>query len=295
MKLTVDQLRITLDHRPILHAVSLEARTGDVVGLIGPNGSGKSTLLRAVYRSLRPADGVVAVGGDDVWALSARAAARRTAAVLQDATGSTSGLTVTEIVSLGRAPHHGLLGRDGAEDHRAVRDAIDRCGVRPYADRDYASLSGGERQRVLLARALAQRPRLLVLDELTNHLDIRARFELLELIRTTGVTTLAVLHDLDLAARLCDRIVVLHEGAVVAAGPVLEVLTPEILADVFGVHASAERHADGVVRLTYAAQPLATGKDGRLFEGESGLDGGAAGGIGVDGERASHSLDAGTM
>ncbi|MFF8866126.1 ABC transporter ATP-binding protein [Streptomyces sp. NPDC015139] len=295
MKLTVDQLRITLDHRPILHAVSLEARKGDIVGLVGPNGSGKSTLLRAVYRSLRPADGVVAVGGDDVWALSARAAARRTAAVLQDATGSTSGLTVTEIVALGRAPHHGLLGRDGAEDHRAVEDAIDRCGVRPYADRDYASLSGGERQRVLLARALAQQPRLLVLDELTNHLDIRARFELLDLIRTTGVTTLAVLHDLDLAARLCDHMVVLHEGTVVVAGPVLEVLTPEILADVFGVRASAERHADGVVRITYGAQPLAAGKDRRLFEGEDGFDRGAAGGVRVEGERASHSLDAGTM
>ncbi|WP_432025785.1 ABC transporter ATP-binding protein [Streptomyces sp. 1222.5] len=295
MKLTVDQLRITLDHRPILHAVSLEARKGDIVGLVGPNGSGKSTLLRAVYRSLRPADGVVAVGGDDVWALSARAAARRTAAVLQDATGNTSGLTVTEIVALGRAPHHGLLGRDGAEDHRAVEDAIDRCGVRPYADRDYASLSGGERQRVLLARALAQQPRLLVLDELTNHLDIRARFELLDLIRTTGVTTLAVLHDLDLAARLCDHMVVLHEGTVVVAGPVLEVLTPEILADVFGVRASAERHADGVVRITYGAQPLAAGKDRRLFEGEDGFDRGAAGGVRVEGERASHSLDAGTM
>ncbi|MFG2129789.1 ABC transporter ATP-binding protein [Streptomyces sp. NPDC048751] len=259
MKLTVDQIRITLDRTAILRDVSLQAHKGDIVGLVGPNGSGKSTLLRAVYRSLRPADGAVRVGEDDVWALSPRAAARRTAAVLQDAGGNTTGLTVTEIVALGRAPHHGLLGRDGAEDHRAVADAVDRCGVRPLADRDYASLSGGERQRVLLARALAQDPQLLVLDELTNHLDIRARFELLDLIRATGVTTLAVLHDLDLAARLCDRLVVLHEGTVVAAGPVLEVLTPRILADVFGVRAHTERHADGVVRITYAAQPLADG------------------------------------
>ncbi|MFI6339643.1 ABC transporter ATP-binding protein [Streptomyces sp. NPDC050535] len=260
MKLTVDRLRITLDRTPILNDASLQARKGDIVGLVGPNGSGKSTLLRAVYRSLRPSDGVVSVGGDDVWALSARAAARRTAAVLQDDGGNTSGLTVTEIVALGRAPHHGLLGRDGAEDHRAVADAVDRCGVRPFADRDYASLSGGERQRVLLARALAQDPQLLVLDELTNHLDIRARFELLDLIRATGVTTLAVLHELDLAARLCDHLVVLHEGAVVAAGPVLEVLTPRILGEVFGVRASTERHADGVIRITYAAQPLANGE-----------------------------------
>ncbi|MFJ6987313.1 MULTISPECIES: ABC transporter ATP-binding protein [unclassified Streptomyces] len=257
MKLTVDRIHITLDRAPILRDVTLEAREGDIVGLVGPNGSGKSTLLRTVYRSLRPAQGVVRVGDDDVWGLTPRAAARRTAAVLQDAAGNTTGLSVTEIVALGRAPHHGLLGRDGAEDHRAVEDAIDHCGVRPYAGRDYASLSGGERQRVLLARALAQQPRLLVLDEVTNHLDIRARFELLHLIRATGVTTLAVLHDLDLAARLCDHLVVLRDGAVVTAGPVLDVLTPAVLRDVFGVRARTERHADGVIRVTYDAHPLA--------------------------------------
>ncbi|WP_328730104.1 ABC transporter ATP-binding protein [Streptomyces jietaisiensis] len=260
MKLTVDRLHVTLDHTPILRDVSLETRAGEIVGLVGPNGSGKSTLLRTVYRSLRPAEGAVRVGEDVVWELSPRAAARRTAAVLQDAGGSTAGLTVGEIVALGRSPYHGLLGRDGPQDHEAVSDAIDRCGVRPFADRDYTSLSGGERQRVLLARALAQNPRLLVLDELTNHLDIRARFELLDLIRATGVTTLAVLHDLDLAARLCDHLVVLHGGAVAAAGPVLDVLTPDLLADVFGVRARTERHADGVVRITYEARPLAHGE-----------------------------------
>ncbi|MYR86676.1 ATP-binding cassette domain-containing protein [Streptomyces sp. SID685] len=261
MKLIVDRLHVTLDRNPILRGVSLEVGQGDVVGLVGPNGSGKSTLLRTVYRALRPAAGVVRVGDDDVWELSPRAAARRTAAVLQDTGGNTTGLTVTEIVSLGRAPHHGLLGRDGTEDHEAVSAAIDRCGVRPFADRDHASLSGGERQRVLLARALAQNPKLLVLDELTNHLDIRARFELLDLIRATGVTTLAVLHDLDLAARLCDHLVVLRDGTVAAAGPVLKVLTPDLLADVFGVHAHTERHADGVIRITYAARPLARDGD----------------------------------
>ncbi|WP_460061739.1 ABC transporter ATP-binding protein [Streptomyces sp. YKOK-I1] len=259
MRLTVDHLRVTLDGRPILREVTLEAEKGDVVGLVGPNGSGKTTLLRTVYRSLRPAGGVVRVGGDDVWELSARTAARRTAAVLQDA-GAATGLSVTEIVALGRTPHHGLLGRDGAEDREAVADAVARCGVAPFAHRAHATLSGGERQRVLLARALAQRPRLLVLDELTNHLDIRARFELLDLIRGTGITTLAVLHDLDLAARLCDRLVVLHGGEVVAAGPVLEVLTPDVLQDVFGVRGTTERHPDGVIRITYAAQPLAGGQ-----------------------------------
>ena len=166
-------------------------------------------------------------------------------------------MSVAEIVALGCTPHHGLLGRDGPADRHAVAEAIDQCGVRPFADRGFASLSGGERQRVLLARALAQQPRVLVLDELTNHLDIRARFELLDLIRSTGVTTLAVLHDLDLAARLCDRLVVLSGGEVAATGPVLDVLTSETLHEVFGVRAGAERHPDGVVRIAYAADPLA--------------------------------------
>lgn len=143
-------------------------------------------------------------------------------------------------------------------------DALRRCGAHLLADRDFASLSGGERQRVLLARALAQRPDVLVLDELTNHLDIRARFELLELIRSTNTTTLAVLHDLDLAARLCDRIIVLNEGSVVVAGEVLDVLTTQILADVFGVAASTDRHPDGVVRITYAAEPLHTDRTTRV-------------------------------
>jgi len=256
MKLTVDDLHVTLDRRPVLRGVCLEAGAGEIVGLIGPNGSGKSTLLRTVYRSLRPSGGVVRVGGDDVWRLPQRAAARRTAAVLQDPDKGPAALTVTEVVALGRTPHHGLLGRDGAADRTAVEEALDTCGARPLADRDFGSLSGGERQRVLLARALAQSPRLLVLDELTNHLDIRARFELLDLVRATGITTLAVLHDLDLAARLCDRLVVLHEGAVAAAGPVLDVLTPAVFHEVFGVRAAATRHEDGVIRLAYGAQPL---------------------------------------
>lgn len=257
MRLTVDGLHVTLDDTPVLHDVGLDVEPGQIVGLVGPNGSGKSTVLRAVYRSRRPVAGVVEVGGQDVWRLSSRAAARRTAAVLQAEAG-TGGLTVAETVALGRTPHQGVLGRDGQSDRRAVAEAMESCGIAWLADRDLSSLSGGERQRVLLARALAQAPELLVLDELTNHLDIRARFELLGLVRKTGITTLAALHDLDLAARLCDRLVVLHHGRVVAAGPVLDALTPDLLHEVFGVRARAERHPDGVIRVTYEADPLAS-------------------------------------
>ena len=162
-----------------------------------------------------------------------------------------------EVAELGRTPHHGMFGRAGVIDREIVDSALERTGMADHTERIYGSLSGGERQRVLLARALAQEPKLLVLDEPTNHLDIRARFELLELVHTLGVTTLAVLHDLDLAARSCDRLVVLDRGRVVASGPVLEALTPEVLSAVFGVTAATERHDDGIVRVTYGARPLA--------------------------------------
>ncbi|MFB8278767.1 ABC transporter ATP-binding protein [Nocardia colli] len=255
-ELSVAGVSVTFGEAPVLDQVTLHAPPGTVVGIVGPNGSGKTTLLRTIYRSLQPAAGIVTIDGADISGMSIRAAARTTAAVLQNGSGSTE-LAVAEVVGLGRNPHHGLFSRDTATDHAAVADAMDRTGVTAYADRAVGSLSGGERQRVLLARALAQQPRLLVLDELTNHLDVRARFELLDLIRSTGITTLAVLHELDLAVRCCDRLVVLDHGSVVAAGEVLEVMTPELLRTVFGVHATATRHDDGIIRLHYAAKPLA--------------------------------------
>lgn len=251
MKLVVDEVAVTLESTPVLRGVSVEVERGAIVGLVGPNGSGKSTLLRTVYRSLRPERGAVRLGGTDVWAMSARESALRTAAVLQDNT-IPAGMTVAEVVELGRTPHKGV-------ERAPVAEAMRRTGTLALAGRPFGALSGGERQRVLLAKALAQSPLLLVLDEPTNHLDIRARFELLELVRELGVTTLAVLHDLDLAVRSCDSLVVLHEGRVAAAGPPLDALTPGVLSDVFGVVGEVAAHPDGVVRVTYAARPLATG------------------------------------
>ncbi|ASO20702.1 iron complex transport system ATP-binding protein [Actinoalloteichus hoggarensis] len=256
MRLQLSEVDLAIAGRRIVEDVSFEVSPGAFVGLVGPNGSGKTTVLRSVYRSLRPEAGVVRVGDDEVWRLGPRQAARRTAAVLQS-DASSAGLTAAEVVALGRTAHHGLLERPGSRDHDVVRDAMARTATVDFADRAFGTLSGGERQRVLVARALAQEPRLLILDEPTNHLDVRARFELLELVRATGITTLAVLHELEMAARACDELVVLDGGRIVTTGPVLEVLTPEVLRTVFGVNAEARRHADGVVRIHYAADPLA--------------------------------------
>ncbi|WNV87586.1 ABC transporter ATP-binding protein [Umezawaea sp. Da 62-37] len=233
-RVAVDSLSVALGGTPIVSEANLTVGAGEMVGIVGPNGSGKSTLLRVIYRALRPEAGLVRVDGSDVWRLSARESAQRTAVVVQES-GSDFVLKVADVVAMGRNPHKGPLDRDTGEDRRICAQALARTGVSALAGRDYDTLSGGEKQRVLLARALTQQPRLLVLDEPTNHLDIRFQLELLNLVRTLGVSTLTVMHDLTLAVGHCDRVYVLHRGRVVADGPPAEVLTPELVAEVFGV------------------------------------------------------------
>jgi iron complex transport system ATP-binding protein len=236
VRLEVSGATIGLGGRHIVEYVDLVVEPGQFVGLLGPNGSGKTTLLRSVYRALRPISGSVQVAGDDVWALSARASALRTAAVLQDGGGDFE-FSVRETVQLGRVPHHGLLDRLTAEDAHVVASALRTAGAEHLAERPVRSLSGGERQRVHVARALAQGAPVVVLDEPTNHLDISAQLELLDLLRGLPLTVLAALHDLNLAAAYCDRIYVLKAGRVVAAGPTAEVLTTELVEEVYGVAA----------------------------------------------------------
>ncbi len=159
MKLDVRGVAVDLSGRRIVRDVALEVAPGEVVGLIGPNGSGKSTLLRTVYRMLRPAAGLVRLGEDDVWRLSARESARRTAVVVQEAPGEFE-FTVGEVVLMGRTPHKGRLQGDTRADEEIARGALARVGLAAFAGRAFNTLSGGEKQRALVARALAQEPRL---------------------------------------------------------------------------------------------------------------------------------------
>ncbi|MFK0121107.1 ABC transporter ATP-binding protein [Streptomyces sp. NPDC090994] len=225
----------------IVSDVSLHVAPGEMMGLVGPNGSGKSTLLRSAYRVLRPAAGAVFIGGENVWDLSAREAARRRAIVTQH-TVLGAEFSVEEVVAMGRTPHKGMLDRDGAEDRRTVEQALADVHMGWAARRSFATLSGGEQQRVLLARALAQEAGLLILDEPTNHLDVRAQFEVLDLLRHLGMTTLTALHDLDHAVSYCDRVAVMAEGGLVAVGAPEDVLTPELVHRVFGVRAVLDTH-----------------------------------------------------
>ncbi|WP_329594748.1 ABC transporter ATP-binding protein [Streptomyces sp. NBC_01362] len=223
--------------RLILDGVDLAPRPGATVGLIGPNGSGKSTLLRVLAGVLAPETGVVTLDGLRLTEIGRRTVARRVAVVDQHAVTQVE-LSVLDVVRLGRIPHRRAWSApNGADDEKAVREALARTGLADRGDQSWHTLSGGERQRVQIARALAQQPRELLLDEPTNHLDIQHQLELLALIASLPLTGVIALHDLNLAAMFCDRIAVLKEGRVVAAGTPSEVITEELIAEVYRVAA----------------------------------------------------------
>ena len=223
---------------PVLEGLDLTIGTGELVGLLGPNGVGKTTFVRLTSGAVAPASGRIELFGDDVTGLAARERARRVAVVPQE-THPVFEFTVSEIVRMGRSPHLGFLGIEGPHDHELAQGAIARCDLAHVADRSFRALSGGERQRVLLARALAQEARLLLLDEPTAYLDLKHRlaaYDLLSRLRLEGEPTIVVVsHDINLAARYCDRLVLLRGGAVVADGAPRDVLTPPSIRDAYEV------------------------------------------------------------
>lgn len=234
----------SVDGRLVLDGVDCTAPAGAVSGLLGPNGAGKSSLLRLLAGVRAPDGGTVALAGDDLLGLPRRTRATAVALVEQEAATELP-LSVLDAVLLGRIPHRPLLAGEGAHDRDVARAVLDRVGLAAFADRPLATLSGGERQRVHLARALAQEPRLLLLDEPTNHLDVAARLGTLATLRglaADGVTVLAALHDLTLAASACDHVVLLAAGRVVAAGDVRDVLVPDVVEPVYGVRCEVLTH-----------------------------------------------------
>lgn len=222
--------------RTLLDGVSLSLSPGEMLGLIGPNGSGKSTLMRLLAGLLRPDRGCVMLEGAPMAQMPQRRIARRIALVAQSA-GTADRITVRDAVALGRTPWLDALRPWSPTDEAHVTRALARVDLTHLAHRDWSTLSGGERQRAHIARALAQDPQILLLDEPTNHLDIRHQLAVLELVGGLGISTVIALHDLNQAMR-CDRLAVLAQGALVALGPPAEVLSPDLLARVFGVRAT---------------------------------------------------------
>jgi iron complex transport system ATP-binding protein len=231
------RVRAGYREREVLRGVDLSAHAGELVALVGPNGAGKSTLLKVVGGLLRPTAGSVTIDDVDVTALDRRTAARHIAVVPQ-VFETLFPFTVREIVALGRTSRLGPLGTLGSDDARAVARALQDIGATELAERRIDRVSGGERQRAVLAMALAQEAGVLLLDEPTAHLDPAHQRGTLErvatLARVRGLAVVAVLHDLNLAAAFASRVVVLADGAVVRDGEPRDVITPELVASVFG-------------------------------------------------------------
>ncbi|RIQ18215.1 ABC transporter ATP-binding protein [Jiangella rhizosphaerae] len=223
----------------ILDGVDVTARPGEMLGVLGPNGAGKTSLLRLLAGLRRPDRGTVTLDGTPLHTLPRRIVARRLAIVEQSPEAHTD-LTVSDAVALGRTPHRGRFAPLDAADRAAIERALDLTGLTALRTRSWRTLSGGERQRTQLARALAQEPAVIVLDEPTNHLDIRYQLDVLTLLRRLDLTVVTALHDLDLAARYCDRLVVLHDGRVAAAGAPGAVLTDALIRQIYGVDTVVE-------------------------------------------------------
>lgn len=238
MTLEIDDLHYSYGDRLVLDGITLPIVEGEIIGILGPNGCGKTTLLRNLNRNLSPDSGCVLLDGKDISEVSKKEIARSIAVVPQT-NEIQFAFTVRDIVAMGRMPFQSMMGGASPDDEMIVDDAIERTGLSDYADRRINTMSGGERQRVIIARAIAQRPRILLMDEPTLHLDISTQFDTLDLVsrlsRENGMTVVIVSHDLPMVARYCDRIVMLSKHRIYSVGTLEETLTPEAMRDVFNV------------------------------------------------------------
>ena len=242
--IAVEAVSLSFGELSVLEDISLTIEPGEFVGFVGPNGAGKTTLLRTISGALEPNAGTIAIDETDVHDLSSRASSRLVSVVPQDTSLSFS-FPVRDVVEMGRHPHRSRFSSATPADREAVERALERTRTAELADRPIDEVSGGQRQRVVLARAIAQATPVMLLDEPTASLDVNHQVETLELVRELvdeGRTVIAAIHDLDLAARYCDRLVMLSDGAVARDGPPSTVLTGDALADSFEANAVVTRN-----------------------------------------------------
>ena len=237
-----------------LKDLNLKVKRGSIVGILGPNGSGKSTLLQLISRLLRPHRGTLRLDGRDLASFSAREFAQRVSVIPSDNFFDFP-FTVAEVVEMGRYPYLGRLQGLDSEDRQWIEKSRRLTGIEPFWERSISELSSGERQRVLLARALAQNPALLLLDEPSTHLDINHQVAMFRMLkdfhREQGATILVVLHDLMLADAFCQEVALLKEGRLVQLGAPREVITSETLRDVFEADVQFHRRSDGSASLSF--------------------------------------------
>ena len=250
MNIQTDNIQVSFGPKTILHDIFLDIRDKEFVGIIGPNGSGKSTFLKCLYRVLQPNHGKIFFDGTEMSSLSHRDTALKMAVVAQHSTVNFD-FSVLEMVLMGRSPYKGLLDRDQINDYEIARHALSQVGLSDFESRNFNTLSGGEQQRVILARALAQRTECLVLDEPTNHLDIKYQLELMTIVKRLDATVVSAIHDLNLAAIYCDRLIALKDGSVVCTGTPHEVLTEETIRHIYGVSATVQTLPNGRLNIIY--------------------------------------------
>ncbi|OPX63303.1 MAG: Cobalamin import ATP-binding protein BtuD [Methanomassiliicoccales archaeon PtaB.Bin134] len=241
--LTVKDICFSYREKPVLENIDLEVRKGEIIGILGPNGCGKTTLLKLLNRNLHPRSGRILMEDQDLEDISKRRIARHIAVVPQS-NEIRFAFSVRDIVSMGRMPFLDRFQGESSEDMRIVEEAMEKTNIREFADRLINTMSGGERQRVIIARALAQRPEVILLDEPTLHLDINHQFEVLDLVKRLskeeGLTVIIVSHDLPMVVKYCDRMVLIHDHRVHALGTPEEVLTTENMRTVFNIDAVLE-------------------------------------------------------
>jgi iron complex transport system ATP-binding protein len=247
-KIQTEQLALGYNGRSIISGLNFTAQSGEIIGLIGPNGAGKTTILRALAGLMSPRDGTALLDGANIRKLSAAARAQSIGLVPQAETHAWS-MSVEDVVIMGRTPHRGWLMPFSSHDRQFVDQVLEKTGLTDFRKRPIDKLSGGERQRVRIARALAQNPKVLLLDEPTANLDIHHQIQVLtlvkELVNQQQLLAIIAIHDLTLAARFCDRLVLLHEGEAFAVGSPVDVLNPQTLKTVFGIEAQLYRDPYG--------------------------------------------------
>ena len=250
--LNITDLVVTLSKTEIVHGVSFDVDDGDFVGIIGPNGSGKSTVLKTIYRVIKPVGGQIMILGENALNMPMRESALKTAVVAQHNYYNFD-FSVMDVVMMGRSPHKQRMELDNEQDREIARDSLSKIGMLNFADRNFYTLSGGEQQRVILARALTQQTPFLILDEPTNHLDIKYQLQLMDTIKDLeGLTVLCALHDLNIASQYCNKLIMMKDGKIYATGTPEEILTPDIIQEVYGVKATVEKNREtGLLNIVY--------------------------------------------
>ena len=254
MEILAEAVKLFIGRQEILKGVDFRLHDKEFLGIIGPNGSGKSMFLKCIYRAQHPDAGATTFDGRPLDDFSYQESARRLSVVAQHNFYSFD-FPVLDVVLMGRSPHKKLLERDNIRDYEIARKALDVVGMAEFEERSFSSLSGGEQQRVILARALAQQTECMVLDEPTNHLDIKYQLQIMDIVKGLGLTVAAAIHDLNIAALYCDRLIAIKKGKVVGLGTPRALLTEKFIYDLYEVKSTVSIHPDtGRMNIVYLPQ-----------------------------------------